>query len=57
MFAFSTTTQTQTAYTLSAAPSAGQAKNDKACGCTLTLTQQGIKGVAGCAKSVADCWR
>jgi len=56
-FTFSTTTLTATAYTLAAAPSTNQAKNDSQCGCTLTLTQQGIKGVSGCSKSVAQCWK
>lgn len=47
----------QGTYTLTATPAAKQANSDKRCGCAMTLNHQGIKGVSGCSKSVADCWK
>lgn len=57
-FTFATPTLNLTAYTVSAAPTAKQTTADKTCGCSMTLTQQGVKGVGGsCSKAVKDCWK
>ena len=57
-FAFSAPTLNATAYTLSAAPTKVQTDADVACGCTMTLTQQGVKGVdVACGKPAKACWK
>ena len=56
-FTFASPTLTNTAFTVSAAPSANQSHADTACGCTMTLTQQGVKGVSSCSKTVKACWK
>lgn len=45
---------TATAYTISATPQGIQASRDTGCG-TLTLNQQGVRGVSG-GNGVAACW-
>lgn len=56
-FTFTPTLATST-YTLTAAPSVIQRDADSACGCQMTLNQQGVKGVTGgCTKPVKACWR
>lgn len=46
---------TANAYTLLATPQNGQATNDTLCG-VLSLTAQGIRGEAGSAAAVDECW-
>lgn len=42
-------------YTITAAPTGGQATNDTKCG-SLTYTQAGVKGITGTG-TVAECWK
>ncbi|HEU4622775.1 MAG TPA: type IV pilin protein [Burkholderiaceae bacterium] len=47
-------------YTISATPIGGQGTKDGKCGCTLTLTNTGTKGVGTCfngTKTAAVCWK
>lgn len=50
-----TTSSSPPGYTITAAPSGTQATRDAACA-SLTLTQDGTKGITGTG-SVTDCWR
>lgn len=49
-----TTVAAPPSYTITATPIGGQLSSDTSCG-TLTLTQDGTKGVSGSA-SVSSCW-
>ena len=51
--AFAASSPTATAFTLTAAPK--NSMNGDKCG-TLTIDQQGVRGVTGGTASVADCW-
>ncbi len=53
-YTVSASLQAQT-FTLIATPSANQAAKDSGCGCALSLSSNGAKGVGG-ACTVAACW-
>ncbi len=52
-----TSSLAQATFTLTAAPGTTQAHDDVRCGCTLTVNQQGVKGVSSCSKTVKACWQ